>query len=496
MTARLSLVCALLLSAVAASAQTADDLAIVDCRLPPKQKRIGGRTYPMASRPIRTTAVDCRIRGGEYTVYDRANYQTSLKIWLDAAAKGDHDAEYYVGKIYEDGLGTAPDYAEAAKWYEKASAAGHSASQFVLATMYERGLGVPADKQKALNLYRRAAGLAGDYVIVESSRYQELEEAAQNLELREEEVAELRRQLDDLRKQQKKNETRERELQDQLSKAEVLSHAHRENVLHFQGLLRGAVATAPPGPSPAFPTGALGRYYALVIGNAQYDHLPPVSSAERDANAVGALLRDDYGFQVTTLINAKNTAILKALYTLSQSLGENDNLVVYYAGHGKRDLRNRRGWWMPADAGTDPGAKSNWLPNQEVSDRLALIPAKHILVLADASYVGDITRGAPQGEPQNMTAAQWAKYVETTRQRRARLALSSGADEPSGASSRFTAALIDALKKQKGVVPASRVHRELVNALTSGESASSAVPTFAPLQSAFHDGVDFLFQRK
>src|SRR5881227_1415991 len=160
MNMRASLVCALvLLSAAAASAQTADDLVLVDCRLPPRQRRIGGRTYPMASRPIRTTAVDCRIRGGEYTVYDRANYQTSLKIWLDAAAKGDHDAEYYVGKIYEDGLGTAPDYAEAAKWYEKAAAAGHSASQFVLATMYERGLGVPADQQKALNLYRRAAGL-------------------------------------------------------------------------------------------------------------------------------------------------------------------------------------------------------------------------------------------------------------------------------------------------------------------------------------------------
>src|SRR5215218_466523 len=81
--------------------QSAEDLVLVDCRLPAKQRRIGNRTFPMASRPIRTAAVDCRIRGGEYTVYDRANYQTSLKIWLDAAAKGDYDAEYYVGKIYE-----------------------------------------------------------------------------------------------------------------------------------------------------------------------------------------------------------------------------------------------------------------------------------------------------------------------------------------------------------------------------------------------------------
>ena len=494
---RFPFACALALLAVTAFAQTADDLAIVDCRLPPKQRRIGNRTYPMASRPIRTTAVDCRIRGGEYTVYDRANYQTSLEIWLDAAAKGDHDAEYYVGKIYEDGLGTAPDYAEAAKWYEKAAAAGHSASQFVLATMYERGLGVSADQQKAMNLYRRAAGLTNDYVIVEASRYQELQDAAQKLALREQEIDELQRRLDDLKKQQKRNEQREKELQQQLDDAKKNADAQKQDVSRVERLIRTVVVAAPPpGPAPAMPAGALGRFYALVIGNAQYEHLPPVASAERDANAMAALLRDDYGFQVTTLVNAKNAQILRTLYALSQQLGENDNLVVYYAGHGKRDLRNRRGWWMPVDAAADNEAKTNWLPNQEVSDRLALIPARHILVLADASYVGDITRGAPQPEPQNMTAAQWAKYVETTKQKRARLALSSGADEPSGQQSRFTAALIDALKKQKGVVPASRVHREVVNALTSDERAGSAVPTFAPLQSAFHDGVDFLFQRK
>ena len=302
--------------------------------------------------------------------------------------------------------------------------------------------------------------------------------------------------MDESKKQQKRNEQREKELQQQLDDAKKTAESQKQDVSRVERLLRTSVVAAPQGPSPAMPAGALGKFYALVIGNAQYEHLPPVASAERDANAMAALLRDDYGFQVTTLLNATDAQILKSLYTLSQTLGENDNLVVYYAGHGKRDLRNRRGWWMPVDAVADNDAKTNWLPNQEVSDRLALIPARHILVLADASYVGDITRGAPQPEPQNMTAAQWAKYVDTTRQRRARLALSSGADEPSGQSSRFTAALIDALKKQKGVVPASRVHREVVNMLTNDERVSSAVPTFAPLQSAFHDGVDFLFQRK
>jgi hypothetical protein len=478
---------------IALAAQTEpDDMLLVDCRLPPRVRRIGNRTYPVAARPIRTTAVDCRIRGGEYTAYDRANYQTSLKIWLAEAEKGDRDAQYYVGKIYEGGLGTAPDYAAAAGWYEKAAAAGHSASQFSLGRLYEKGLGVTADMTKAFNLYRRAAGLSGDYVIVEATRYDELQQAAYQLALREQEIQELQRQLDDAKKQQKKDETRERELLRQLDDVKRTADAQKKDVARIQILVRSAAPVAAPAALPV-PKGSLGRFYALVIGNGRYDHLPPVPGAERDAKAMETLLRDQYGFQVTTLLNAKNAKILSTLYTLSQTLGADDNLVVFYAGHGKRDLRHGRGWWLPVDADADDDAKTNWLPNQEVSDRLALIAARHILVLADASYVGDITRGTPQPELQKMSAAQWQKYVEATRQRRARLALSSGTD---GASSRFTTALIDVLQRQKGVFPASRLHREVVNALTSDDRVTSAVPTFAPLQSAFHDGVDFLFERK
>jgi uncharacterized protein len=484
----------LLLSSLALSAQSVDDLTLVDCRLPPKMKRVGGRTYPMASPPRRTTAVDCRIRGGEYTVYDRGNYATSLKIWLAEAEKGNVEAQYYVGKIYEGGLGTPPDYATAASWYEKAAAKGHSASQFSLGSLYEKGLGVTADKTKAFAFYRSAAGLSGDFVFVESAKYEELERAAEELALREQEIEDLQRQLDEAKKQQKRDEARERELLQKLDSQKQKIDTQKTQMARMQQSLSAPdarVASAKPLPSPK--KGSLGRFFALVIGNGQYASFPAVPSAESDAKAMATLLRDSYGFEVTLLLNAKNAQILSTLYKLSQNLAENDNLVVFYAGHGKRDLRNRRGWWLPVDAVSDTVARTNWLPNQEVSDRLALIPSRHILVLADASYVGDITRGTPQAATEKMTPAQWTKYVETTKRKKARLALASGTD---GASSRFTKTLISVLQKQQGVVPASRIHREVVNAITADNRVTSAVPTFAPLQSAFHDGVDFLFERR
>ena len=80
------------LSTPVAHAQTvrnAEDLMIVDCLLPGQIRRLGTQvTFMSARRPIRTTQADCQIRGGEFVAFDRANYQTALKVWLEPATAG------------------------------------------------------------------------------------------------------------------------------------------------------------------------------------------------------------------------------------------------------------------------------------------------------------------------------------------------------------------------------------------------------------------------
>jgi len=74
----------------------ADKLYVVDCLLPGQIRRLGTQmTFLTARIPIKTTAVDCEIRGGEYVAYDRANYATSLTIWLPKAQSGDPEAQAY-----------------------------------------------------------------------------------------------------------------------------------------------------------------------------------------------------------------------------------------------------------------------------------------------------------------------------------------------------------------------------------------------------------------
>ena len=52
-----------------------DKLFVVDCLLPGQVRALGrSANYITARRPIKTSALDCEIRGGEYVAFDRADY--------------------------------------------------------------------------------------------------------------------------------------------------------------------------------------------------------------------------------------------------------------------------------------------------------------------------------------------------------------------------------------------------------------------------------------
>ncbi len=147
------------------SSLTAEQIRIVDCLLPGKVKQLGTRrVYASRGRPIKTSALDCGIRGGEFTAYDRANINTALSVWLDSASQGDAQAQYYVGEIYEKGMGQTPNYAAAITWYTLSANQNYTPAIMSLGRLYEAGLGVEKDLVAAMNYYRKASGLSGEQI--------------------------------------------------------------------------------------------------------------------------------------------------------------------------------------------------------------------------------------------------------------------------------------------------------------------------------------------
>jgi len=163
LTSLLLLSCASVEEASVPGPEDADKLLVVDCLLPPQVRKLGSNfSYAAARRPVKTSAAECEIRGGEYVAYDRADYRTALKVWLPQAEAGDPQAQNYVGQIYEKGLGLAADYVTAAHWYTLAAEQDYSEAQINLGYLYEKGLGVEQNNVTALNWYRRASGIKDD----------------------------------------------------------------------------------------------------------------------------------------------------------------------------------------------------------------------------------------------------------------------------------------------------------------------------------------------
>jgi len=479
------------------SEPTAEDFMVVDCLLPGKVRRLGRRTtYLTPRRPIRTTALDCQIRGGEYTEFDRSSYATALEVWIAEAKAGSAEAQYYVGQIYEKGLGLEPDYATAARWYEKAAQQGYSAAQINLGYLYEVGLGVDQDSTQALEWYRRASGLPEELIVLEDDEYRQLVDLQAQLDAKNLQIEELQSQLTQTKNEleQEREQGRDtQELNERLNRLQQELEAERLAASDFETRIDD-IDTAPSEAAAVDQTQnatpppkrlKFGPYNAVVIGNRNYQSLEPLEKAISDAESIASVLEELYGFTVQELFDATRYDILSKLNELREQLTEEHNLLIYYVGHSVRDRDTQRSWWQPVDA--EPDSRTNWISTRVMNDHLDLIPAKHVLVVADAAYSGFLTRSSLPRLPQGMTREKRFDYIRQILEKRSRLVMASG----SGPSS-FSEALLEVLGTNREVVEASTVYRQLVDLMSTG--GSEGAPEFAPLRWARTEGGgDFFF---
>jgi len=75
-----------------------------------------------------------------------------------AASSGDPFAQTRLGVMFEIGLGTMPDLAQAQEWYRRAAADRYPPAMVLLASLYSHGQGVSQDREEAFRLLERAAG--------------------------------------------------------------------------------------------------------------------------------------------------------------------------------------------------------------------------------------------------------------------------------------------------------------------------------------------------
>ncbi|MDA0664316.1 MAG: caspase family protein [Proteobacteria bacterium] len=234
---------------------------------------------------------------------------------------------------------------------------------------------------------------------------------------------------------------------------------------------------------------AFGNFHALVIGIDDYKTLPKLQTALTDAREVARTLETNYGYKVRLLENATRSDIIDALDDFRERLDVEDNLLIYYAGHGWRDEQNGRGYWLPAGAQED--RRSNWFSNASLTDALQAILAKHVMVVADSCYSGTLTRTAKLN-------ARSPVYISRMAEKRARVVLSSGGLEPvadsgGGKHSVFAKQFLQSLRENEGVLDGTQLFEQVRHTVVLN---ANQTPEYSDIRLAGHEGGDFLFVRK
>jgi len=259
----------------------------------------------------------------------------------------------------------------------------------------------------------------------------------------------------------------------------------------------GAVAAAPN--AGGIPKGVtLGRYHALVIGNDQYGAYPKLTSAVSDSKKVGNVLQTRYGFKTRVLNNANRFEILSALNDLREALGPNDNLLVYFAGHGELEAGTQQGYWIPVDGQAD--TPKTWISNRAITDILNTMQAKHVMVVADSCYSGAMTRASVPTFSQALAPAKWAQWLKSASASRSRTALTSGGlapvpDSGSGGNSLFAKAFVNALEDNNKLLEGASLFRSVTRTVAVGASEATLAqqPEYAPIRFAGHEAGEFFF---
>ena len=104
-----------------------------------------------------TAAKACHLR----SLYGDGSIETALveaAAWYrQAAERGNVDALFMLGAMYDRGEGVEQDHEEAVRWFLKAAEQGCADAQFILGMMYSTGLDIPKDLQKGVKWYTEAA---------------------------------------------------------------------------------------------------------------------------------------------------------------------------------------------------------------------------------------------------------------------------------------------------------------------------------------------------
>ena len=233
------------------------------------------------------------------------------------------------------------------------------------------------------------------------------------------------------------------------------------------------------------------QYHALLIASQDYTDasIPDLENPIKDAKELSIILQDNYTFpskNIETVYNRSREEIMQAIVQKCNSLSENDNLLIFYAGHGigeKDKFGDVDGYWIPSSA--KKGLNPTYISSDDINKALKRSNAKHILVIADACFSGAFTRELPG----DASVGVQKQYSVPSRK-----IMASGNMEPVPDNSRFVFYLKKNLTENKEkYLTSKKLFDSFYEAILNNSDTS---PQYAAIKNVGDEGGEFVFIKK
>lgn len=139
------------------------------------------------------------------------------------------------------------------------------------------------------------------------------------------------------------------------------------------------------------------KYYALIISPDQNKDWGDLTNVVNEGERLKEILDEKYVFEEVKFVkNPTVSSFFEAFSEIQSKLREQDNLFIYYNGHGDIATNasgQKMGFWVMSDSKRKQ--KSTWVLNKDVKNVLDQINCRHILLVVDACFGGSVFMKGP-----------------------------------------------------------------------------------------------------
>ena len=177
----------------------------------------------------------------------------------------------------------------------------------------------------------------------------------------------------------------------------------------------------------------LGIDRALIFATNIYDSFSELVNPVIDASTVAEELQTNYFVGTELVVNPTlKEAIEKIREYAKLEYSKNDNLLIFFAGHGIYDEVFKEGYIISRDSKSDDVAKTSYLSHSNLRTMINNIPCNHILLVMDVCFGGTFdpliaSRSRAVADMYNEVTNE--EFIQRKKKYKTRLYLTSGGKE-------------------------------------------------------------------